>query len=166
MTDTTEHNKEINGRVKLIYFTLDPDSVKHKLFRFAGISFNKEFLISENDWVYNPDGDNTQISEFTKPENIADNIISKEIFQEKHKIIIYEDVYKYLVYPKPEDEDEFNEELEDDEIEIDMMEEFAALPDEVQRTIKSATLPKYDRTKPEETGNMLIYVVKAAVDNK
>ena len=86
--------------------------------------------------------------------------------KDKHNIIIYEDVYKYLVYPKPEDEDEFNDEVEDDEIDMDMMEEFASLPGEVQRTIKSAVLPKYDRKKPEQSGNMLIFVVKAAVDNK
>ena len=47
-----------------------------------------------------------------------------------------------------------------------MLEEFASLPGEVQRTIKSAVLPKYDRKKPEQSGNMLIFVVKAAVDNK
>ena len=142
---TDNNNSEINGRVKLIYLTLDPDTVEHKLFRFVGISFNKEFLISESDWVYNP-GDDTS--------------------KDKHNIIIYEDVYKYLVYPKPEDEDEFNDEVEDDEIDMDMMEEFASLPGEVQRTIKSAVLPKYDRKKPEQSGNMLIFVVKAAVDNK
>lgn len=165
MTDNN-NNSEINGRVKLIYLTLDPDTVEHKLFRFVGISFNKEFLISESDWVYNPGDDTSKIPEFKKPENIADNIIPKNVFKDKHNIIIYEDVYKYLVYPKPEDEDEFNDEVEDDEIDMDMMEEFASLPGEVQRTIKSAVLPKYDRKKPEQSGNMLIFVVKAAVDNK
>ena len=162
----SDNNSEINGRVKLIYLTLDPDSVEHKLFRFVGISFNKEFLISESDWVYNPDDSDSKIPEFKKPENIADNIISKEVFKDKHGIIIFEDVYKYLVYPKPEDEDEFNDDVEDDEIDIDMMEEFATLPEDAQRAIKSAVLPKYDRKEPEKNGNMLIFVVRAAVDNK
>ena len=47
-----------------------------------------------------------------------------------------------------------------------MMEEFATLPEDAQRAIKSAVLPKYDRKEPEKNGNMLIFVVRAAVDNK